>query len=297
MYGTGCSPQLIPAALVWLAWTHLPPLWNNSDSVIWLLWQLTLFPHHAPVYPLMMHLLERATNDDAAAMLQGAMLIQHGLQVLGVVWVATAFRGPWRILLVSAAASIGTSYGLFSHGLFTEGLANPLLLLFLGALLRLWRDGPTRRVMVVLALTLLVASLTRYVLIVLAGMPVLFLLLQMRCCGIGCARAGARSGSPSCLPSVLSGPTARSTPGCRCCWMRRPPPCSAAPPSIGSTRLTSSCRPTSAPAGWPRCRRAPTTRNCAPRCRSWPPTKTPGQARGTHCPRSRHSTAVTRMCC
>ena len=169
---------LIPAALAWLTWTHLPPLWNNSDSVIWLLWQLTLIPHHAPVYPLMMHLLERTTNGDAAAMLQGATLIQHGLQVLGVAWVATAFRGPWRILLVSIAATLGTSYGLFSHGLITEGLAHPLLLLYLGALFRLWRDGPTREVMVTLMLTLLIASLTRYVLIVLAGMPLLFLLLQ-----------------------------------------------------------------------------------------------------------------------
>jgi hypothetical protein len=192
-------------------------------------------------------------------MLHGAMLIQHSLQVVGVVWVATAFRRPGRILLVSAAASLGTSYGLFSHGLFTEGLANPLLLLFLGALLRLWRDGPTRTVMLLLALTLLLASLSRHVLIVLAGMPVLFLLLQP-CCGIGCATAGARSGSRSCWPSALSGPTARSTPGCRCCWMRRPPPCSAAPPSTASKRLISLCRPASAPTGWPRCRRAPMTR-------------------------------------
>ncbi len=169
---------VIPATLAGLAWAHLPPLWNGSDSVIWLLWQLPWIPHHAPVYPLIMSFLERVTGDNPAGMLRGAMLIQHSLQVVGVAWVATAFRGPGRILLVSAAASLGTSYGLFSHGLFTEGLANPLLLLFLGALLRLWRDGPTRRVMVVLALTLLLASLSRYVLIVLAGMPVLFLLLD-----------------------------------------------------------------------------------------------------------------------
>jgi hypothetical protein len=105
------------------------------------------------------------------------MLIQHGLQVIGVVWVATAVRGPGRVLLVSAAVSLGTSYGLFSHGLFTEGLANPLLLFFVGTLLRLWRDGPTCGVLLTLALTLLLASLTRYLLIVFAGMPVLFLLL------------------------------------------------------------------------------------------------------------------------
>jgi len=167
----------IPTALASVAWAYLPPLWNGSDSVIWLLWQLPWIPHHAPLYPLMMSFLAGVTGDNPAAMLQGAMLIQQSLQVVAVAWVAAAFRGPGRILLVSAAASLGTSYGLFSHGLFTEGLANPLLLLFLGALLRLWRDGPTLRVMVVLALTLLLASLSRYVLIVLAGMPVLFLLL------------------------------------------------------------------------------------------------------------------------
>ncbi len=61
MHGTGLLAAVIPAALAWLAWTHLPPLWNSSDSLIWLLWQLTLFPHHAPAYPLMMHFLERAT--------------------------------------------------------------------------------------------------------------------------------------------------------------------------------------------------------------------------------------------
>jgi hypothetical protein len=44
----------IPVALTGLAWAYLPPLWNGSDSVIWLLWQLTWIPHHAPVYPLMM---------------------------------------------------------------------------------------------------------------------------------------------------------------------------------------------------------------------------------------------------
>jgi len=169
---------LIPAAVALLAWSRLPPLWNGSDSVIWLLWQLTWIPHHPPAYPLMMYLLERLTGGDPAAMLQGAMLIQQGLQVVGVAWVATALRGRWRILLVSAAATVGTSYGLFSHGLFTEGLAHPLLLLFLGALFRLWRDGPTRVVLVALALSLLIASLTRYLLIVFAGMPVLFLLLQ-----------------------------------------------------------------------------------------------------------------------
>jgi len=168
---------VIPATLAGLAWTQLPALWNGSDSVIWLLWQVTWIPHHAPAYPLMMHLLERLTGDDPAGMLHGAMLIQHSLQVVGVAWVATAFRGPWRILLVSAAASLGTSYGLFSHGLFTEGLANPLLLLIVGALLRLWRDGPTLSVMIALAFTLLIGSLSRHLMIVFAGMPVLFLLL------------------------------------------------------------------------------------------------------------------------
>ncbi len=84
----------IPAALAGLAWAYLPPLWNGSDSVIWLLWQLTWIPHHAPVYPLMMFFLERVTGDNPAGMLHGAMLIQHSLQVVGVAWVATAFRGP-----------------------------------------------------------------------------------------------------------------------------------------------------------------------------------------------------------
>jgi hypothetical protein len=205
---------MIPAALAALAWSFLPPLWNGSDSVIWLLWQLPWIPHHAPAYPLMMALLERVTGNDPAGMLYGAMLIQHVLQVLGVVWVATAVRGPGRILLVSAAASLGTAYGLFSHGLFTEGLANPLLLLFIGALLRLWRDGPTRGVLLALALTLLLASLTRYLLIVFAGMPVLFLLLLVlfkhrlragwRAVGLAMALAVGVVGANSAINAWLS---------------------------------------------------------------------------------------------
>lgn len=167
----------VPGLLSLVSWWLVPPLWNGSDSVIWLLWQLTWIPHHPPLYPGLMAFLH-GLDGDSVAMLNAARLIQHAGFILAVTYLASAFRRPWKILLSAAAASLGAGLGLFAHGFFTEGLAVPMLILFLGALLRLGRDGLTRGSAAMLFGTLLLASLTRHVLIVLAVVPLAFLFLQ-----------------------------------------------------------------------------------------------------------------------
>jgi hypothetical protein len=111
-------------------------------------------------------------------MLRSAQWLQHLALVLAVTYLASAYRHAWQILTVSILAYLGVGIGLFAHGFFTEALAIPLLLIFLGALLRLHRDGLTLSVAVVLALSLLAASLTRHALLILGGLPIAYVLLR-----------------------------------------------------------------------------------------------------------------------
>lgn len=169
---------LIPSALAAFSLIWLPALWNGSDSVIWLLWQLSWIPHHPPFYPFLMSLLNEATLD-APGMLRATQWVQQIAFVLAVTYVASAFRQAWRILLTSALVCVGAVFGLFAQGFFTEGLAIPLMLFFLGAVLRLHRDGLTKRVATALFLWLLAASLARHALLVLAVVPVTYLFMLM----------------------------------------------------------------------------------------------------------------------
>ena len=167
---------LIPAGVSLAALFLIPPLWNGSDSTIWLLWQLTWIPHHPPIYPAFMALLN-ATLDGTPQILRVTQWVQHLAYVLAIAYVASAYRVNWQILLVSALVCLGGALNLFAHGFFTEGLANPLMLVFLGALLRLHRDGLTAGVAAALGLALLAASLTRHALLVLGVLPVAYLVM------------------------------------------------------------------------------------------------------------------------
>lgn len=169
---------LIPAIIAVLVGTNLPALWNGSDSVIWLLWQLTWIPHHPPVYPAFMALLNNLCGT-APEILAATLVVQHLALVLATAYVASACRGAWQILLVSALVSLGAGLHLYAHGLFTEGLANPWFLFFLGAVLRLHRDGWTPGVATALGVALLAASLTRHALIVLGLIPVAYVILRV----------------------------------------------------------------------------------------------------------------------
>ncbi len=169
---------LIPATVAALVGSNLPPLWNGSDSVIWLLWQLTWIPHHPPIYPAFMALFNNLFGT-AAEILAATLVVQQLALVLATAYVASACRGTWQILLVSALVSLGAGLQLYAHGLFTEGLANPWLLFFLGAVLRLHRDGWTPGVATALGVALLAASLTRHALIVLGVIPVAYVTLRV----------------------------------------------------------------------------------------------------------------------
>jgi hypothetical protein len=168
---------LAPASLSLSALIWLPPLWNGSDSSIWLLWQLSWIPHHPPLYPAFMAALNELTGN-AMAMLRSAQWLQHLALVLAVTYLASAYRRAWQILTVSILAYLSAGVGLFAHGFFTEALAIPLLLIFLGALLRLHRDGLTISVAAALALSLLAASLTRHALLILGGLPIAYVLVR-----------------------------------------------------------------------------------------------------------------------
>jgi len=167
---------LIPTGVSLAALLLIPPLWNGSDSTIWLLWQLNWIPHHPPAYPLFMAAVN-TLFEGAPQILRVTQWVQHLAYVLAIAYLASAYRVGWQILLVSALACVGGGLNLFAHGFFTEGLATPLTLLFLGALLRLNRDGLTAGVAAALGLALLAASLSRHALLILGVLPVAYLLI------------------------------------------------------------------------------------------------------------------------
>lgn len=125
----------------------LPPTWNGSDSVIWLLWQWHWVPHHPPVYPAFMALAV-ALFDDPLSVVRFAISSQHAATVLAIGYLASADRRPWAIMALSMAATVGVAGGLYAQGLYTEGLATAFFFVFLGATLRLHRDGLTWPVLV-----------------------------------------------------------------------------------------------------------------------------------------------------
>ena len=164
----------VPGAVAQTIFLTLPPTWNGSDSVIWLLWQWHWIPHHPPVYPAFMA-LANTWFDTAPSILRFATAVRRGATVLAIGYVASAFPRRWQVLLVSVAATIGAAFGLYAQGLFTEGLATAFLLVLFGAVLRLHRDGPTVPVLTAMALALLAATLTRHANLVFAAVPVTYL--------------------------------------------------------------------------------------------------------------------------
>lgn len=151
----------------------LPPVWNNSDSVIWLIWQWEQFPHHALLYPAFM----AATSSlfpDSSAMLSFVIAVQQILSILGVLYLASAYRERWQILIVSILSSLGIGFGIYALGLLTEALALPFLLVLIGALLRIRRDGITITVGIALFVGLLGGMLTRHASVVFAVIPIAY---------------------------------------------------------------------------------------------------------------------------
>lgn len=154
----------------------LPLMWNGSDSSIWLLWQWHWIPHHPPIYPAFMA-LANALFDTPESVVRFVATAQHAATVLAIAYLATAFRGRWQILWMSLVGTFAVAGGVYAQGLFTEGLASAFFLFFLGAVLRLYRDGTTRPVLAALGLGLLAASLTRHAYIFFALVPVAYLVI------------------------------------------------------------------------------------------------------------------------
>jgi hypothetical protein len=166
----------VPAVISLLQLAFLPAIWNGSDSTIWLLWQWTWIPHHPPVYPAFMA-LANGLFDETSRVVGFSIAIQHLALTLSIGYLASAHRENWKIVIVSAFASLGSALSLYSHGLFTEGLALPFLILFLGAVLRLPREGCTVPVMVTCVTGLLGAASTRHALLLFGVIPVSYFFL------------------------------------------------------------------------------------------------------------------------
>ena len=170
-YATALAVPAVVSASVFLS---LPPMWNGSDSVIWLFGQWQWFPHHPPIYPAFIALAV-TLFDDPEAVVRFATAIQHLVTVLAIGYLASAYRKRWQILLLSLVGTVGAAVGLYAQGLYTEGLATAFFLVFLGAMLRLHRDGSTWQVLVGLALGLFGASLTRHAYLVFLTIPLVYL--------------------------------------------------------------------------------------------------------------------------
>ncbi len=69
--------------------------------------------------------LANSLFDDPARVVGFTIAVQHLALTLSIGYLASAYRKSWKILIVSAFASLGSALSLYSHGLFTEGLALP----------------------------------------------------------------------------------------------------------------------------------------------------------------------------
>ena len=165
-----------PAAVGVFAWLALPPIWNGSDSVIWLLWPWNLFPHHPILYPTFMAF---ATTwfAESRAVLSFATAVQHLAAIGALIYLASAFRARRQIVIVSVLACLGTALQLYAQGLMTEALDLSFLCILLGAVLRLRRDGMNTAVGAALFVGLLGGLLTRHASIVFAAIPLAYVLI------------------------------------------------------------------------------------------------------------------------
>lgn len=163
------------AASLW-AWLEVPFIWNSTDSALWLVWQWELFPHFPVLYPALMA-AATSLSGEANSALTAVVALQHLLAIGAVVYMATAARQAWQILLLALVGALTLSFNLFAHGLLTEAVALPCLLLVIGATLRLCSDALRLGALAVLFGALLAGMLTRHIFPVFALIPMLALLL------------------------------------------------------------------------------------------------------------------------
>jgi hypothetical protein len=159
------------AASVW-SWAFVPFIWNGTDSAGWFIWQWELFPHFPLLYPALMAAATQLPGGANTA-LTAVVAAQHLLALFAVIYIATAFQRAWQILMLALVATLALSYSLFSHGIMTEALALPCLLLVIGSTLRL-RPGAIRfGALAVMFFAVVVGMLTRHIFVVFALIPLL----------------------------------------------------------------------------------------------------------------------------
>jgi hypothetical protein len=151
-----------PAIVSVFLFAYLPPTWNGTDSSGFLVYDpLSFIPHYSPLYPMLMAAVVHVLGASDSAVLS-IQLFQHILLISGIAYLASVERRSSSILVLSTAASIGVALDLYAHGIFTEGLALPLLIFQIGAFVRIARFGwGWNPAMAVYHISLLLAVLAR----------------------------------------------------------------------------------------------------------------------------------------
>jgi len=204
-----------PAAVGGFAWLALPPTWNGSDSVIWLLWPWNLFPHHPLLYPTFVAFATTGFAE-SRAVLSFATAVQHVAAISALIYLASAWRVRWQIVMVSVLACLGTALQLYAQGLMTEALDLSFLCVLLGAVLRLRRDGLRMAVGTALFVGLLGGLLTRHASIVFAAIPLAYVLIAVLLSERRWSRAAWRPVAGVIVVVLLALVTANGLTGAAC---------------------------------------------------------------------------------
>ena len=176
------APVLVALLPTVLLLAFVPPAFNRIDAYVMLLQQYSrLIPHYPPLYPFFARAITGVFGLSDVA-IYVIILLQHLVLVTGLVYVAFAFKGTTARVLVVTAIAWGGGLGLYSHGVFSEGLAMPLLVWLLGAAVRVANAAQERPRQTLLPFygLLFLCILTRHNLAVFAAiLPTLFVLLAL----------------------------------------------------------------------------------------------------------------------
>lgn len=176
------APLLVALVPTLLLLVFVPPTFNRVDAYTMLLQQYKmLIPHYPPLYPFFTRTVTSVFGLSDVG-IYAIVLLQHAVLVGGLVYCASAFGGTLRRVWVVIALAWGSGLGLYSHGIFSEGLAMPLLVWLLGAAVRvaLPERATSLRLVVPYYGILFLCILTRHNLAVFAAiLPTLFILLAL----------------------------------------------------------------------------------------------------------------------
>ena len=167
-----------PLMISFSACVFLPPMWNGTDSIGWMVWQRSQFPHFPILYPAFTALASIPFREPSALILFSNVM-QHLFVTAAIIYVSSAYRERWKILVTSILSTVGVAFTLYAHGFFTEALDLPFLLILLGAVLRLEAGRIRYGVALALFAGLLGGELTRHASVVYSLIPVTFAVLAV----------------------------------------------------------------------------------------------------------------------